>query len=196
MIQLGITGGIGSGKSTVAKVLEALGIPVYYADDESKLLLASDAIQKKIITEFGKNILGADGKIERKKLAALVFAHPSKLKKLNALLHPEVAKHYSSWLKTKKQFAIVAKEAAILFESGSYTQMDKIATVYAPREMRIKRAMQRSNASREEILERIKKQLPESEKIRRADFVLYNDEKRLVVPQVLKMLAKIKSAKK
>lgn len=193
MIQLGITGGIGSGKSTLCKVLEKLGIPVYYADEEAKMILDSSSIQKKIINSFGKNVLDDGGKLDRKKLAALVFSENKKLEKLNSLIHPAVAKHYAAWVKSKSKNKIVAKEAAILFESGSYKQMDKIVCVYAPKELRIKRAMERGNATREEILNRIKKQIPEKEKMRRSDFVIYNDEKKMMLPQVLKLLKKLTS---
>ncbi len=191
MIQLGITGGIGSGKTTVCKVLEHFGIPVYNADEEAKKLLDSLSIQKKVSKAFGKSVVDEAGNIDRKKMAALVFSDKAKLEILNSIIHPALAKHYTSWLKLKSKHKMVAKEAAILFESGSYKQMTKIITVYAPRELRIQRAMQRSNASREEIISRIKKQLSEKEKIKRADFVIYNDGKKLVIPQVLMLLKKL-----
>ena len=192
MIQLGITGGIGSGKTTVCEVLKHFAIPVYHADDEAKIILDSAAIQKKVRKAFGKIVVDEAGKLDRKKIAALVFSDQTKLEILNSIIHPELAKHYHQWLKSKSKHPIVAMEAAILFESGSFSQMDKIITVYAPREIRIQRAMQRSNATRSEILDRIKKQMPEKEKIKRADFVIDNDGKKLVIPQVLKVLEQLK----
>lgn len=191
MIQLGVTGGIGSGKTTVCKVLEQFGIPVYNADEEAKKLLDSKAIGQKVIQAFGNNILHTSGTIDRKKLATLVFEDEQKLAVLNSIIHPALAIHYSEWLSSKKKYSLVVKEAAILFESGSYKGMDKIVSVYAPQELRIKRAMQRTNASRSEIMSRIKKQLPEKEKMKRSDFVLYNDEKKMLLPQLILMLKQL-----
>ncbi len=191
MIQLGVTGGIGSGKTTVCKVLEQFGIPVYNADEEAKKLLDSKAIGQKVIQAFGNNILHTSGTIDRKKLATLVFEDEQKLAVLNSIIHPALAIHYSEWLSSKKKYSLVVKEAAILFESGSYKGMDKIVSVYAPQELRIKRAMQRTNASRSEIMSRIKKQLPEKEKMKRSDFVLYNDEKKMLLPQLILLLKQL-----
>ena len=179
MIQLGVTGGIGSGKTTVCKVLEHFGIPVFFADEEAKKILDSPSIEKKIIKAFGQSVLGKEGILDRKKIAAMVFSDSQKLEILNYIIHPELAKQYKLWVKSKNNYKIIAKEAAILFESGTYKQMDKIITVYAPQELRITRAMQRGNATREEIISRIKKQLPEKEKIKRSDFVIYNAGKKL-----------------
>lgn len=191
MIQLGVTGGIGSGKTTVCKVLEQFGIPVYNADEEAKKLLDSKAIGQKVIQAFGNSILNTSGTIDRKKLAALVFEDEKKLALLNSIIHPALAVHYSEWLSSKEKYSVVVKEAAILFESGSYKGMDKIVSVYAPQELRIKRAMQRTNASRSEIMSRIKKQLPEKEKMKRSDFVLYNDEKKMLLPQLILLLKQL-----
>ncbi|MBL0048284.1 MAG: dephospho-CoA kinase [Bacteroidetes bacterium] len=191
MIQLGVTGGIGSGKTTVCNVLEHFGIPVYNADEEAKKLLNTQPIQKKVIQVFGNGILDESGAIDRKKLAAQVFLNQERLEVLNSIIHPALAVHYANWLKSKKHNPIVAKEAAILFESGSYKGMDKIVSVYAPQELRIKRAMQRTNTSRSEIMSRIKKQLPEKEKMKRSDFVLYNNEKKMLLPQLILLLKQL-----
>lgn len=188
MIQLGITGGIGSGKTTVCRVLEQLHIPVYYADDESKKILASADIEKRVAKVFGNAVLDEQGNLNRAKLSAIVFEHPTELVKLTSILHPAVNEHYHAWVKTQKNKSMVAKEAAVLFESGAFAQMDKIITVYAPKELRIERTMQRNNYTRQEILNRMKQQLSEKEKIRQSDFVIYNDGKKLVIPQVLQIL--------
>ena len=188
MIQIGITGGIGSGKTTVCRVLEQLHIPVYYADDESKKILASADIEKRVAKVFGNAVLDEQGNLNRAKLSAIVFEHPTELQKLTSILHPAVNEHYHAWLKTQKNKSMVAKEAAVLFESGAFAQMDKIITVYAPKELRIERTMQRNNYTRQEILNRMKQQLSEKEKIRQSDFVIYNDGKKLVIPQVLQIL--------
>ena len=188
MIQLGITGGIGSGKTTVCRVLEQLHIPVYYADDESKKILASADIEKRVAKVFGNAVLDEQGNLNRAKLSAIVFEHPTELVKLTSILHPAVNEHYHAWLKMQKNKSMVAKEAAVLFESGAFAQMDKIITVYAPKELRIARTMQRNNYTRQEILNRMKQQLSEKEKIRQSDFVIYNDGKKLVIPQVLQIL--------
>jgi dephospho-CoA kinase len=192
MIQLGITGGIGSGKSTVCKVLEHFGIPVYYADEEAKKILDLPFIQKKVIAAFGSTVKKKDGHLDRQKIASIVFADKEKLKQLNAIVHPEVAKQYNNWLKSKSKSQLLAKEAAILFESGSYSQMNKIISVYAPKELRIKRAMQRDKVTREEVLMRMKKQLSEKEKMMRSDFILLNNEKKLLLPQIISVLKKLK----
>ena len=113
------------------------------------------------------------------------------LNQLNAIVHPEVAKQYDNWLKSKSKSKLVAKEAAILFESGSYAQMDKIISVYAPKELRIKRAMLRDKVTREEVIMRMKKQLSEKEKMKRSDFVLLNNEKKLLLPQIVSVLKKL-----
>ena len=193
MIQLGVTGGIGSGKSTVCSILEKLQIPVYYADDEAKKILESEAVRKRLIALFGAQIVDASDQIDRKQLAALVFVSPEKLEQLNQVIHPAVAAHYKEWLNQHQSFPIVAKEAAILFESKSYLGMDKVVTVYAPEKLRLARAMKRSNQSRKEILARMKNQISEKEKMERSDFVLINDEKKLLIPQVIKMIEKLKS---
>jgi dephospho-CoA kinase len=144
MLKVGITGGIGSGKTTVSKLFELLGIPVYYADDASKKLLVTDPeIKKSILSVFGEGVLDEKQYISRKKVALLVFGNESQLEKLNAIMHPAVAVHFDSWLKEQAGKPYILKEAAIMFESGAYQQMDKIITVVAPEELRIARVLKR-----------------------------------------------------
>lgn len=187
MLKIGITGGIGSGKTTVCRVFELLGIPVYNADDESKKILNSDKTAKEsVIKLFGDSILNADGTIDRKKLGGLVFNKKEELEKLNAILHPAVGKHFDNWVK-EQNAPYCIKEAAILFESGAYKQVDKVIMIVAPLELKISRVIKRSGITKEEVLARINNQLSDEEKVKRADFIIENDEQKLLIPQVLKL---------
>jgi dephospho-CoA kinase len=188
MLKIGITGGIGSGKTTVCRIFELLGISIYYADEASKKLLVTDPeIKKEIVAVFGEEVLDDQQFISRKKVAARVFGNESELKKLNAIMHPAVALHFESWLKDQAGKPYILKEAAILFESGAYKQMDKIITVSAPEELRIARVLNRDVVTKEEVQRRISAQLSEEERIKRSDYVIVNDEEQLVIPQVMKL---------
>lgn len=171
---IGLTGGIGSGKSTIAKHIEQLGIPVYIADLEAKKILETTVVISKIIDAFDENIL-ENNKIDRTKLSKLVFENPEKLKILNAIIHPAVAIHFKNWVIKNQNFPIVIKEAAILFESGSYKDCDKIILVTAPKEVRIQRVMKRDNLSREAIESRIANQWSEEKKEKLSDFIIINE---------------------
>ena len=185
MLKLGITGGIGSGKTTVCKLFELLGIPVYYSDEESKKLLAENmAVKEQVVALFGNSILDEEKNIDRKKLASLVFNNKEQLEKLNAILHPAVGIHFEQWLK-KQNAPYILKEAAILFESGAYKQVDKVITVVAPLDLKIQRTIKRDGATKEAILSRMQLQLNDEEKVKRSDFVIQNDEQTLLIPQVL-----------
>jgi dephospho-CoA kinase len=185
MLKVGITGGIGSGKSTVCKVFELFGVPVYYADDEAKKLLNTTTVQQQIIAAFGNEIINSNCEIERPKLAAIVFNNKEKLQKLNSIVHPAVAKHFEEWLAIHSNSKYILKEAAILFESGSYSQVDKIISVVAPVDIRISRTMKRDNISKELVLQRMQNQISDEEKIKRSHFVIHNDESQLVIPQII-----------
>ncbi len=186
MLKVGLTGGIGSGKSTVAKVFEALGIPVYYADDETKRLMNEDAgLKEKIIEHFGKESY-VNGELNRVYISSIVFNDKGKLELLNSLTHPATIHHAEEWMK-KQTSAYAIKEAALIFESGSDKQLDKVIGVYAPEELRIERVMKRDGVSREEVLKRISRQMNEDEKMQRCDFVIRNDEQQLLLPQVMKL---------
>ena len=190
---IGLTGGIGSGKSTVASYIASKGIPVYIADEEAKKLMDSKKISTKIQAIFSENILTIDGTLDRKKIAAIVFNSPEKLSKLNAIVHPEVKKHFRNWLNLHKKAPFIIKEVAILFETGGNLSCDKVILVTAPEEIRIQRAMKRDNVDRESILKRIQNQLPEEEKIQKSDFVVYNIELQNTfkeIDQILKILSK------
>lgn len=185
--QIGITGGIGSGKTVVARIFTALGIPVYNADDRAKALQEEDTDLKASIREaFGDKAYLADGRLNRSYLAEVVFRDPEKLKRINELVHPAVADDYRQWVQQHAGAPYVLKEAALLYETGSYQALDRVIVVTAPESLRIDRVLQRDkHRTREAVEAIIAKQLPEQEKIDRADFVIVNDEKQLLIPQVL-----------
>lgn len=188
MLKIGITGGIGSGKTTVCRIFELLGTPVYYADEVSRELFASDPeIKSAILTLFGEGVLDEDNSLSRKKIAERVFGDEEQLKKLNSIIHPAVAKHFDRWLMQHSTFPYIIKEAAIMFESGAYLQMDKIITVTAPVDQRIARVMKRDRTSAEDIQRRMNAQLPEEERIKRSQFIIVNDEQKMVIPQVIEL---------
>ena len=185
-LKIGITGGIGSGKTTVCKIFETLGIPVYYADDRAKILMVEDKVLiKKIKQEFGEAAYFPDGSLNRQLISDIAFHNPLKLKELNAAVHPSVFKDGERWHKTQKGVPYTLKEAALLFESGSNSVLDKIITVFTPKELRIERVLLRGGLTRAEIEARIAKQLPDEDKIKQADFVIYNDGEKALIPQVL-----------
>jgi dephospho-CoA kinase len=186
MLKIGITGGIGSGKTTVCKVFKLLGIPIYFADDEAKKILdTSIDVKTNIINTFGIEVIDTNGIIDRKKLALKIFNNKENLEKLNSIVHPAVAKHFENWLHENKSAKYILKEAAILFESKAYKAVDKVITVTAPIELKIQRAMQRDNTDRASIEQRIKNQLSDEEKIKRSHFIIYNDEQQLLIPQII-----------
>lgn len=170
---IGLTGGIGSGKTMIANYFESKGIPVYIADLEAKKIMDSQLIIGKVIDAFGMDIIENE-KINRSKLSALVFNNPENLAKLNAIVHPEVKIHFLNWLKEHQDFPIVIKEAAILFESGSYKDCDKIILVTAPKETRIQRVMKRDNVTKEAVEARMANQWEDEKKIALSDFIIQN----------------------
>jgi dephospho-CoA kinase len=186
LLQAGITGGIGSGKSLVCKIFQCLGTPVYDADSRARALMTADEILvDQIKKEFGKEAYNQDGSLNRKHIGEKAFGHPEKLKNLDKLVHPRVALDYSIWV-TAQSHPYVIKEAALLYEAGSYKTLDKIIVVSAPEELRVKRVTSRDpHRSPQMIRDIIKNQMPESEKVSRADFVIVNDESQLVIPQVI-----------
>ncbi len=190
---IGLTGGIGSGKSTVASYIASQGIPVYIADEEAKKLMDSKNISSRIQAIFPEKIYTEDGKLDRKKIAATVFNSPEKLSQLNSIVHPEVKKHFDNWLKKNENAPFIIKEVAILFETGGDLFCDKVILITAPQEIRIERAIKRDNVDRGSILKRVQNQLPEEEKIKKSDFVIHNIDLKTTlkeVDQILKILAK------
>lgn len=190
MIKVGLTGGIGSGKTTVCRVFELLGIPVYYADDRAKWLMNhDDQLIASIRETFGEESY-RDGRLTRAYLAERVFNDEAQLAKLNALVHPAVLQDFDNWVK-QQDAPYVIKEAALIFEAASDKHLDKVIVVTSPEEVRIQRIIQRDAVTRAAVLSRMKNQLPETEKVKRADFVIDNGGEVLVIPQVLKLHAAI-----
>lgn len=185
---IGLTGGIGSGKSLIAKIFSSLGVPVYDADSRAKKLMTTDSVLVAAIQkEFGKDAYDQNGVLNRKFLAGEVFNNPEKLKVLNQLVHPRVQVDTEKWVNENSNQPYLIKEAALLFESGSSQTLDKIIVVTAPVAVRIKRVMQRDGRSQKEVENIIRNQMTEEEKMARADFIIRNDESELVTPQVLKL---------
>lgn len=183
-LKIGLTGGIGSGKTTVAKVFELLSVPVYNADAASKRLYKTDKdLIQNIKQHFGDDIYNED-ELNRAKLASVVFADQSKLELLNALVHPPTIRAAEEWMK-EQTTPYVIKEAALLFESGSVSSVDFVIGVYAPQHVRLKRVMERDGASREDVLNRMKRQINEELKMKLCDFIITNNEQEVMIPQVL-----------
>ena len=175
MKKIGITGGIGSGKTTICKIFEVLDIPVFYADDVAKKILIENKMAQVQINNAFKAAVFEGEKFNRKLLAEIVFNDEEKLKALNAIVHPLVGQHYKQWLKGQEK-QLTVKEAAILFESGTYEELDYIIHVSAKVEIRINRVIDRDLVSREDVLARMKKQWSDEEKEKLADFIIYNNE--------------------
>lgn len=187
MVQLGLTGGIGSGKTLVCSVLEKFGVPVYYADTEARRLLNSDEeLHRNIVDVFGREVYNGNS-LNREVLADKVFGNPVMLAKLNALVHPAVRKDYSHWVELQKSAPYVVEEAAILFESGASKFLDATVLIYAPEMVRILRVMQRDGVDEESVRRRMKHQMDEEEKKKLADQIIYNDEKEMLLPQIVEL---------
>ncbi len=200
-LKVGITGGIGSGKTTVCKIFETLGIPVYYADERAKSLMTEDEeLILGVKTLFGNEAYYPDGALNRKYIGDIAFHNPLILNQLNALVHPAVLKDGNRWHNEQLNVPYTLKEAALLYESDSYKYLDQIVTVFAPQSMRLERVIKRSAPSpahsassltKEHIEARMAKQLSEDEKMKRADFIIYNDGQQPLIPQVLKIHQKL-----
>jgi dephospho-CoA kinase len=189
---IGLTGGIGTGKTMVAEYFKSLGIPVYIADKEARQLMTSDNIINALSNEFGKEIL-ENGILNREKLAQLVFNDSKKLQKLNSIVHPEVKKHFDNWVEKHKNYSFIVKEAAILFESGSYKYCDTIITVTAPLETRLQRVMKRDKTDRESVLKRIENQWTDEQRIAKSNYVIHNLSVESTKKQVDEILKKLKN---
>jgi dephospho-CoA kinase len=188
-IQIGITGGIGSGKSLVCHIFKVLGVPAYDADSRAKIVMTTDGILiDQIKKEFGTLSYNENGELNREQLGKTVFNQPDRLARLNSLVHPRVALDYNQWVSEQSNANYCIKEAALLFEAGSYQLLDKIIVVTAPDELRIQRVLQRdSHRTRKDVEHIFRSQMPQEEKVKLADYIIKNDESELVVPQVLKL---------
>ena len=171
---IGLTGGIGSGKSTVAKIFQSLGVPIYYSDDQAKTITNKPETLAQIKNIFGNDIF-ENGILNRKKLGDIVFNDSEKLKQLNAIIHPLVKIDFEEWLQTKQTFPFVIKESALLIEISDYKNCDFVITVIASLENRIERVMKRDNISKIQVLQRIDNQLPDEKRILKSSFIVNND---------------------
>lgn len=187
MLKVGVTGGIGSGKTIVCQVFKTLGISVYNADNEAKKLMLSEAVKQPLIAKFGKETYQEDGNINRAHLSGIVFNDKEKLAYLNSIVHPAVFHHFDEWIKAHNNEPYIIKEAALLFESDSYKSLDKVITVSAPKELRIARVLSRDNLDKDAIEQRINNQFSEEKRLELADYVIINDDSRLVIPQILEL---------
>lgn len=186
MLKAGITGGIGSGKSTVCQVFETLGIPVFYADSSAKYIMQHDPLLRKEITALFGSAAYIGEQLNRSLISNIVFNDPQKLALLNALTHPAVIRYGEEWM-NKQTSAYALKEAALFFETGSHKNMDVMIGVTAPLPLRISRTMQRDHISEEQVLQRIAKQMDEAEKTNRCDYIIVNDDTSPVIEQVIQL---------
>jgi dephospho-CoA kinase len=186
MLKVGLTGGIGSGKSTVAKALASIGMPIFDADKAAKDVLQNNAgVQQAVISYFGNDIYEA-GILNRTKLAKQVFNNPEQLEILNSIVHPATIIAAETWMQQQKSIYVV-KEAALLFEAGTAGSLHYIIGVTAPKHLRIQRVMHRDGVSRQEVLSRMSRQINDSIKMKLCDFVIYNDEQQPLLPQILRV---------
>jgi len=188
---IGLTGGIGSGKTTVARIFSEFGVPVYSSDDAAKEVMRSDEMAGRLKDVFGSEIFD-NNVLDRKKLAAIVFSDKQKLNTLNGLVHPAVRTHFENWLALHDHDGFILRESAILFETGNNQDCDKIITVTAPLETRLKRVVERDGASREEVLKRMENQWSDDKKASESDFVISNVNLEQTRAEVVKILENLK----
>lgn len=191
MIVVGLTGGIGSGKSIIGQLFICFGIPLFNSDNIGKAILNTPPYKNEILHLFGEEIMQSSGNLDRKKIANRVFGNPELLNQLNAIIHPAVGNSFKNWIKNQEHYPYVIKETAILFESGIQQQVDYSITITAPKQLRINRVMQRSQLTAAEIEARMKNQWCDEEKVKQAHFVIVNDETALVIPQALEIHKKL-----
>ena len=196
MLKIGITGGIGSGKSIVGRLFRVLGVPLYDSDSRAKAMMAHDPqLRQELTAAFGSETFDAAGRLDRAYLARVAFPDPAQLARLNALVHPHVGRDFAAWATARQAegHAYVLKEAALLYESGAYRQLDRIITVFAPQPLRQARVLHRDpHRTAQDVLTIIGKQLSEEEKLARADYVVRNDDEHLLIPQVLELDSELK----
>lgn len=188
--KIGITGGIGSGKSVVSRLLSMMGVPVYDSDTEAKRIIATDCIVRRELSALiGRDIL-RDGKLDRSLLASYLFGKPDHAEKVNRIVHPRVKEDFIKWASLyEDEKTVVAMESAILLEAGFKNEVDFVVMVYAPLEVRIVRAVKRDGLSREKVVARIDSQMCDELKRKQADFIIVNDGETPLMPQVLKFIS-------
>ncbi|WP_299452883.1 dephospho-CoA kinase [uncultured Microscilla sp.] len=189
ILKIGITGGIGSGKSIICRIFGCFGVPIYDADSRARWIMNNhQTLQQEVTAEFGAEAYDSQGQLNRPYMANQVFNDSNKVKILNQLVHPKVGQDFAAWVQLYPNAPYLLKEAALMFESGSNQALDYVMTVFAPKDVRIKRVLQRDPQRSEEQVKAIfGKQLAEEEKIKRADFVVYNDDQQMVLPQVVRL---------
>ncbi len=190
---IGLTGGIGSGKSTAARFFEKYGIPVYIADEAAKKIMQQENVISKIQALFSQNIKLPTGQLNRKLISQLVFENPIKLKELNAIVHPIVREHFNQWLQHHSQFPFIIKEVAILFETKGHLQCEATILIKASLENRISRVIKRDNKSKDEVLQIIQNQLPEEEKEKLATYIVRNEDLKSFYNELENVLKKLKN---
>jgi dephospho-CoA kinase len=196
MMRMAITGGIGSGKTTISKIFEHLGVPVFYADIEAKSILFSESIKADMAVHFGVEIFDEKGKVDTKRLASVVFSDKEKLSQLNSLIHPLLMQHFEHWCHAKatEKYPYVVMEAAILFEGGFNKNVDFVVGVVAPEQERIQRVMKRDQISRERVLDRIQNQFAQQKIAELSDFVISNANGEMVLEKVIDIHQQFSSA--
>lgn len=187
---IGLTGGIGSGKTTIAKYIQSLGIPVYIADDAAKKIMELPETISSIKQVFGSEVFENE-KLSKEKLAKIVFNNPQNLKQLNQIVHPAVKRDFDEWFSRQKEFPLVVKEAAILFESGSYKDCDAIITVEAPLDTRIQRVIKRDNTNLESVMSRVNNQWTDEMRAAKSNYVVENVDIKKVMLQIDEILKKM-----
>ena len=196
MLKTAITGNIGSGKSTVCKIFESLGVPVFYADTEAKKLYRDPSVLSMVKKIFGSDVFDESQQLIRQKLASIVFRDPEALKTLNAIIHPKLMEKYQRWLNENARHHYTLHEAAVIFENGLEKQFDVIINVSCPEEIRLERIKKRDMLPEEEIRNRMKRQWPEEKKNKLSDMVIINDGKRFLIPQVMEIHKKLTEKRK
>lgn len=187
MIKVGITGGIGSGKSIVCEVFRQLGIHVYIADTMARALMNTDPkLMQALTLRFGKSLY-KNGQLNRELLAGIVFENKEAIRFVNSIVHPAVAQDFEVWSHQFTNEPYIIEEAALLFESGAYKMMDKMITVYSPADIRVKRVMERDNATLFQVKQRMENQISDEEKVKRSDFIIANDSRHSILEQVLNL---------
>jgi dephospho-CoA kinase len=191
---IGLTGGIGSGKSTVASYIASKGIPVYVADEAAKKIMNRKSVISEVLTIFSENVLNEKNKLDRKKIASIVFKNPEKLKELNTIIHPKVKRHFLNWFKKHEEHDFIIKEVAILFETGGDKDCDAVILVTAPEEIRIQRTILRDNSDEFSVRERIKNQFSDEIKKKSSNFIINNKKLEDTFIEIDKILEILKNS--
>lgn len=195
MIKIAVTGGIGSGKTYVSRLLERMGVPVYNADTEAKRLASSDSDIRRKLTDLLGSEVYAGGVLNKPFLAAYLFSDPAHARQVDAIIHPKVREDFALWASRLEGCELAGMESAILYEAGFEDTVDAVVMVYAPLELRVERAMKRDNATEAQVRARMTAQMGDEEKCRKADFVVLNDGNQPIEPQLERIVKQLESRK-